>query len=274
MTGAFAGWPRLCAGVLFAAFAGYGGADAAAPECPEAVALSFQMTGKITRSALGLTQGLEFRDGKLYESTGKIDGPTQVNTISQAGKVTTLVDLGASVFGEGLTILDNEVFQLTWQEHQVFVYDLAGKRLREMKNPRDGWGLTNDGKQLIFSDGEQAIYFADPKTFAITKTVPLKAKHIDKIEGLNELELVHGRIYGNIFTTPYIVRLDPASGCVDGVADLGGLWNAMTSSEKKHVASNANYVLNGIAYDAGHDLFYLTGKRWQSIFTGHFVERR
>jgi glutamine cyclotransferase len=263
----------LLAGILMSFLAASPAAQAVAPECPDPVPLSFQMTGKITRSALGFTQGLEFHDGKLYESTGKVDGPTRVNTISLSGQVATLTDLGASVFGEGLTILGTEMFQLTWQEHKVFAYDLEGKRERQMTNPRDGWGLTNDGKQLIFSDGEQAIYFADPKSFAITKTVPLKAKHLDQIVGLNELELVNGQLYGNLFTTPYIVRIDPATGCLTGVSDLGGLWNAMTEAEKKHIASSPQYVLNGIAYDASHDLFYLTGKRWNSIFTGHFVER-
>jgi glutamine cyclotransferase len=274
MTWRFGGWRARSAVVLAGLLALSPAAQAAAPDCPETMPLSFQLTGKITRSELGFTQGLEFHDGKLYESTGKIDGTTRINTIGLEGKVTTLTDLGTSVFGEGLTILGNEMVQLTWQEHKVFVYDLAGKRLRQMTNPREGWGLTNDGKSLIFSDGQQAIYFADPKTFAITKTVPLKARHLDRILGLNELELVHGQLYGNIFTTPYIVRLDPASGCIDGVSDLGGLWNAMDEAEKKHIASSPQYVLNGIAYDAGHDLFYLTGKRWNSIFTGHFVERR
>jgi glutamine cyclotransferase len=148
--------------VAMAIFSGSHNAAAQA-QCGEPATLSFRIDKKITRSELGFTQGLEFRDGKLYESTGRIDGTTRVNTIGLDGKVTTLVELGTKVFGEGLTILNDEIIQLTWQEHQVFAYDLAGKALRQMANPREGWGLSNNGKELIFSDGGESIYYADPR---------------------------------------------------------------------------------------------------------------
>ena len=115
------------------------------------------------RSRVGFTQGLEFRDGVLYESTGNIGGTTQLNTITLDGKVTTLADHGSKVFGEGLTILNDEVFQFTWQERQVFVYDIAGKLKRQMRNPRDGWGLSHDGTNLLFTDGGPSLYYADPQ---------------------------------------------------------------------------------------------------------------
>ena len=144
-------------------------ADPTTQVCREPTTLRFNIAGKIVRSAIGFTQGLEFRDGKLYESTGRIGGTTQLNVISLTGQVTTLADQGIAVFGEGLTILKDDVFQLTWQEHDVFVYDLAGKLKRKMQNPREGWGLTNDGTNLIFSDGGPSFYYADPKTFAIPR---------------------------------------------------------------------------------------------------------
>jgi glutamine cyclotransferase len=236
------------------------------------VPLRFEIVGKIARKELGFTQGLEFRDGQLYESTGAVDGTTRLNVIGLDGSVRTVAELGTAMFGEGLTILNGEIIQLTWQNHLVFAYDLNGTRLRQMRNPREGWGLTNDGRQLIFSDGEQAIYFADPKTFAITKTLPLRGKGIERLVGLNELELVNGKLYGNIFTTRHIVRLDPASGCLEAVAEMSALWAAMTEDERKHLASSPQYVLNGIAFDAKSGLFYLTGKRWKSIFVGRFSE--
>jgi two-component system OmpR family response regulator len=180
--------------------------------------LRFNIVSKITRSEIGFTQGLEVHDDRLYESTGRIGGTTRLDLISFDGKVTQ-TDLGTTVFGEGLTILKDEVFQLTWQEHQVFVYDLGGKIKREMHNPRDGWGLSNDGTDLIFSDGGPSIYYADPRTFVIRKSVRIRTNRPGDVEGLNELELVGGKLFGNIFTTRAIVRLDPASGCIDGLAD-------------------------------------------------------
>jgi glutaminyl-peptide cyclotransferase len=245
--------------------------DPATQACSEPTRIRFEPSSRITRSETGFTQGLEFRDGMLYESTGRIGGTTRYNTISLTGQVTKLVDQGIAVFGEGLTILKDEVFQLTWQEHRVFVYDLAGKLKREMVNPHDGWGLTNDGTNLIFSDGGPSIYYADPLTFAIKKTVKLRSTREGDILGLNELELVNGKLYGNVFTTRAILRIDPASGCIDAVADLNVLWREMSPEERAQTDDGDN-VLNGIAYDAKTSLFYLTGKRWKSIFVGHFIE--
>jgi glutaminyl-peptide cyclotransferase len=246
-------------------------ADPATRACREPAMLRFNVVSKITRSEIGFTQGLEVHDDRLYESTGRIGGTTGLNLISLDGKVTRLTDLGTTVFGEGLTILNDEVFQLTWQEHQVFVYDLGGNIKREMRNPRDGWGLTNDGTDLIFSDGGPSIYYADPRTFAIRKSVRIRTNRPGNVQGLNELELVGGKLFGNIFTTRSIVRLDPASGCIDGIADLSVLWQAM-SPEERAAINTPDSVFNGIAYDAKTALFYLTGKLWKTIFTGRFTE--
>jgi glutaminyl-peptide cyclotransferase len=242
--------------------------------CGEPTTLTFDVTSKIVRSRTGFTQGLEFRDGLLYESTGNVGGTTQLNTITLDGKVTNLSDQGRKVFGEGLTILNDEVVQLTWQDHQVFVYDLAGKLKRTMRNPREGWGLTNDGTSLIFSDGGPSFYFADPKTFAITREVKIKSDKPGDTQGLNELELVDGKLYGNLFMTLTIVRIDPASGCIEGRADMGSLWRAMTDADKKQVTADSNNVLNGIAYDKESGLFYVTGKRWRTIFVGRFSPQK
>jgi glutaminyl-peptide cyclotransferase len=244
-----------------------------AQTCREPAPLRFEAAGKIVRSELGFTQGLEFHDGQLYESTGRIGGTTRINVISLTGQVRTLTDLGTAVFGEGLTILNGEIFQLTWQDHLVFVYDLAANRRRTMRNPREGWGLTNDGTNLIFSDGGPSFHYADPKTFAVRRSVKVRTNRTGDILGLNELELARGRIYGNIFTTWSMVRLDPATGCIDAIADLRGLRDSMSADEKAQIDSDSgNYVLNGIAYDDSTGLFYLTGKRWKTIFSGRFTE--
>src|SRR5881227_1224943 len=141
---------------------------------PRPVPLRFEVTGKIVRSEVGFTQGLEWHDGKLYESTGAIGGHSGLNTIAPDGTVTKLRDDATRYFGEGLTILSDEIYQLTWQEHDVFVYDLAGKLKRTMRNPREGWGLTNDGTNLIFSDGGPSFYVVDPATFEEKREVKIK----------------------------------------------------------------------------------------------------
>src|ERR1043165_3437662 len=124
-------------------------AAAHAQDCPRPANLRFEVTAKIVRSEVGFTQGLEWHDGKLYESTGAIGDHSGLNTIAPDGNVTKLRDDGTRYFGEGLTIMNGELFQLTWTEHDVFVYEIAGKLKRTMKNPREGWGLTNDGSSLI-----------------------------------------------------------------------------------------------------------------------------
>jgi glutaminyl-peptide cyclotransferase len=250
----------------------YGPETLLAQSCREPTPLRFEVAGKIVRSELGFTQGLEFRDGQLYESTGRISGTTRVNVISLNGQVKTLTDLGTTVFGEGLTILNDEVVQLTWQERQVFVYDLKGKLKRQMRNPRDGWGLSHDGTNLLFTDGGPSLHYADPKTFKIGKSVTIRAGK-SEVAGVNELERVDGKLYGNIFTTRSIVRFDPESGCIEAVADLGVLWEVMTPDERASTNSTEN-VLNGIAYDGNTGLFYLTGKRWRAIFVGRFRDPR
>jgi glutamine cyclotransferase len=242
-----------------------------AADCARPKDLRFEVTAKIVRSEVGFTQGLEWRDGKLFESTGAIGGHSGLNTIAPDGAVTRLRDDGTRYFGEGLTILGDELYQLTWQEHDVFVYDLAGQRKRTMRNPREGWGLTNDGTTLIFSDGGPSFYFADPATFTIRREVKIKTDRPGDVIGLNELELVDGKLYGNLFQTQTIVRIDPQSGCVEARANMGSLWRSFSDADKAQVMSEEN-VLNGIAYDKASGLFYVTGKRWRTIFAGKFIE--
>jgi glutamine cyclotransferase len=244
-----------------------------AAECARPKDLRFEVTGKIVRSEVGFTQGLEWRDGKLFESTGAVGGHSGLNTIAPDGTVTKLRDDGTRYFGEGLTILNGEIYQLTWQEHEVFVYDLAGQRKRSLRNPREGWGLTHDGTSLIFSDGSSSFYFVDPATFALLREVKIKTDRPGDVIGLNELELVDGKLYGNLFQTQTIVRIDPESGCVEARANMGSLWRSMTDADKRQVSDEQN-VLNGIAYDKAMGVFYVTGKRWRTIFVGKFSELR
>jgi len=245
-----------------------------AAECARPQTMRFEVQGKIVRSQVGFTQGLEWRDGKLFESTGAIGGHSGLNIIAPDGTVTNLNDSGTKFFGEGLTILNDEIYQLTWQEHDVFVYDLAGRLKRTMKNTREGWGLTNDGTNLIFSDGGPSFYVVDPLTFDLKREVKIKTDRPGEVFGLNELELVDGKLYGNLFQTNTILRIDPASGCVEARADMGSLWRAMSDADKKQVTGSQENVLNGIAYDKTSGLFYVTGKHWLTIFVGKFSAQK
>ena len=167
-------------------------AAAHAADCPRPAQMRFDVTDKIVRSETGFTQGLEWRDGKLFESTGAIGTRSGLATIAPDGKVTRLREDGTKYFGEGLTILNDEIYQLTWTEKDVFVYDLAGQLKRKMRNEREGWGLTNDGTSLIFSDGGPSFFFVDPQTFAVKREVPIRTDRPGNTMGLNELELVDG----------------------------------------------------------------------------------
>lgn len=265
----------LCIGLaLLAACPAVAGSPALAAECARPTPLRFEVQGKIVRSQIGFTQGLEWRDGKLLESTGAIGGHSGLNVIAPDGTVTSVSDAGTKFFGEGLTVLNDEIYQLTWQEHDVFVYDLAGRLKRTMKNPREGWGLTNDGTNLIFSDGGPSFYVADPLTFELKREVKIKTDKPGDVFGLNELELIDGKLYGNLFQTNTILRIDPASGCVEARADMGSLWRSMSDADKKQVTGSHENVLNGIAYNKDSGLFYVTGKRWLSIFVGKFVAQK
>lgn len=246
------------------------GSPAFAQTCPLPKPMSFRVESQFRRDVLGFTQGLEVHDGKLFESTGAIAGNTRLNTIDFKGHVTTLADLNHTFFGEGLTILRDQIYQLSWQQNLVFVYDLKGKQLRQMRNPRDGWGLTNDGVHLISTDGGDRLYFTNPANFQTIRSVQVRSGD-SAVPALNELEYVDGKIYANIFTTWTVVRVEPRTGCIEAIADLNGLWDRMSAEEHAHIDSDSNFVLNGIAYDAANKMFYVTGKDWMTIFTGRFV---
>jgi glutamine cyclotransferase len=244
--------------------------SALAQTCPAPARMTFQVEAQLRRTILGFTQGLEVRGDRLFESTGAIAGDTRLTTIDPNGNVTVLANFGKTFFGEGLTILNGQIYQLSWQERQVFVHDLNGKLVRRMRNTHEGWGLTNDGTNLIFTDGGDRLYYVNPADFRILRSVPVRVGD-RPLSALNELENVNGKIYSNVFLTWDIVRIDPRTGCVEAVADLSGLQQRMTAEERRHIQSDSNFVLNGIAFDPRRNVFYVTGKNWMSIFVGRFV---
>ncbi|TMC17460.1 MAG: glutaminyl-peptide cyclotransferase [Chloroflexi bacterium] len=212
------------------------------------------------------TQGLVYYDGKLYESTGQYGSSLLCRLDLKSGEVKKKVDVDRQYFAEGMTILGDRIFQLTWQAHKGFIYDLKDfKRLGEFVYDGEGWGLTNDGQSLIMSDGTDKLRFIDPQSFSVLRTVEVLDKGQPLLD-LNELEYIKGEIYANIWHSDRIVRIDPSSGRITAWVDLTGL-------RQPEDADDSDNVLNGIAYDSKNDRLFVTGKRWSKLYEIRLVRK-
>jgi len=244
----------------------------------EAPATETQATGiavpqNITLNIIGVyphdtsayTQGLEIHDGKLYESTGDYENSSLRITDFKTGKVEHKHLMGTKeIFGEGITILNNKVYQLTWQSHLVNVYDLKNidKPIKTFNWPYEGWGITHTATDLIISDGSANLYFVNPDNFRIKTTMQVMDNE-GPVTELNELELINGFVYANVYQSNFIVKIDPANGHVVGRIDLPGLAQQYFANQ---IVSGRTDVLNGIAYDSVTKKIYITGKRWPKMF--------
>jgi glutaminyl-peptide cyclotransferase len=203
------------------------------------------------------TQGLEYYEGHLYESTGRYGESTLRETSLETGKTIQQVNLPPKYFGEGLTIFHGKIYQLTWLTKVGFIYDLRTfRKIGEFTYQSEGWGLTHDDNSLILSDGTNRLQFIDPATFAVTKTIEVYAGD-SAVTNLNELEYIDGEIFANIWHSPRIARIDPRSGRVLAWIDLTPL-----TTREPHQPEE---VLNGIAYDARRKRLFVTGKCWSEI---------
>ena len=247
-------------------------APALAQKCPAPKKLTFQVEKQIQRDTLGFTQGLEVDNGALLEGTGNLFGDTRINRIDPAtGKVTQLMTAGKRYFGEGVTVFEGRIYQMSWREGRVFVFDRQLRPLAEFANPRDGWVLTHDATLLIASDGSSRLFFVSPKDFSTQGSVRV-TRDGRYLDNLNELEYVDGAVWANVFEYWDVVKINPATGCVEASADLKPLRARMNAYERRYIDSDSNFVPNGIAHDAATGQFILTGKNWQSLFFGRFVE--
>lgn len=212
------------------------------------------------------TQGLFFHNGELYESCGQYGSSSFKKVDLKTGKDLRRLNFDNKYFVEGSCVHNGLLYILTWQERKCFVYEINNlKYLGELHNPREGWGLTTNGKELILSDGTTRIYFLDPQTFAARRSIEVKYNG-NPLRFINELEYINGEIWANIYTQDYIVIIDPTTGNVKGKIDCTGL---LPSSLRTPTTD----VLNGIAHNPTTGEILLTGKYWPKMYKVQIVEK-
>jgi len=218
---------------------------------------------------LAFTQGLFYLDGYLYEGTG-LEGRSSIRKVKlETGEVLQKREVPEQYFGEGIINWKDRLLEITWKTEVGFVYDMATFTPRsEFKYPGEGWGLTQDGKRIIMSDGSPQLRFWDPESLKEIGRVTVTDQG-QAVQDLNELEWVKGEVYANVWQTERIARIDPASGKVVGWINLTGL---LTPSDRVE-GPDATDVLNGIAYDAARDRLFVTGKRWPKLFEIRLVKK-
>jgi len=220
---------------------------------------SYRIVRQISHNPSFWTQGLVFDGGFLYEGTGEYGNSGIFKIAPSSGQVLQSRTLESEYFGEGITIFENRLIQLTWKSHIGFVYDKDSfALLKTFSYSTEGWGLTHNGRELILSDGTDTLYFLDPLTFAVTHQLKVTATG-EPVTRLNELEFVNGRILANIWQTDRIAQIDPDSGAVVAWIDLTGLLNSIATDQPVD-------VLNGIAWNPKTGRLYVTGKLWPAVF--------
>ncbi len=226
---------------------------------PAFAADSYRVIHTYPHDPQAYTQGLLYEDGHLYESTG-LNGQSSLRMDDlETGRVLQTSHVPDQYFAEGLASWGSTLIQLTWRSHIAFVYDRFSFRLlRTFHYDGEGWGLTQDGKDLILSDGTANLRFYDPRTFRLVRTIVVK-DHGSPVTQLNELEYIRGEVYANVWHSDRVVRISPATGRVLGWIDLAGLL-------QPGEVADPEAVLNGIAYDAANNRLFVTGKLWPKLF--------
>ena len=254
--------PRL-ATVILLAVAACGQAPEGAPAAPAAsadpVRYTYRIVATYPHDPRAFTQGLFDLHGELYESTGQFGLSTIRRVRIADGQVLQSVSIPPDQFGEGIVNWGDQIINISWRGGIGYRWDRRTlRRLAEWHYTGEGWGLTQNGRDIIMSDGTPELRFLDPRTLQERRrlNVTLNGQPLDK---LNELEWVRGEIFANVWTRPEIVRIDPANGRVTGVIDLSPL-------AAENGSSDPDSVLNGIAYDAAHDRLFVTGKNWPRLY--------
>jgi glutamine cyclotransferase len=218
----------------------------------------YRIIAEYPHSTLSYTQGLHYLNGTMWESTGQEGESHILQSDLRTGERTILASLDKSEFGEGMTILGERIYQLTWTSGNAYVYDLEGRLLNKHKYRGEGWGLTSDGSSLYLSDGTSTIRRVNPETFATEESICVSLDG-EPLDYINELEWIDGHIWANIYLTDIIVEIDTATGKVTGFVDLEPLRDLLKNNPQAE-------ALNGIAYNAKTKHFYVTGKDWNTLF--------
>jgi len=234
--------------------------DTNVPDFPielELLHYTYNVTKVYPHDATAYTQGLIFDDGALYEGTGIYGQSTLRRVELETGNVTKSVSLSDSLFGEGITIFENKIIQITWKNNISLVYDKNSfELLQTFEYQTEGWGITHNGSALIMSVGNSTLYFLDPETFQIIDQIEVYDE--EPLTRLNELEYINGSVYANIWKEDRIAIIDPKTGQVTGWIDLTGI--------NTYDIQSIDNVLNGIAYDPNGDRLFVTGKRWSKLY--------
>ncbi len=241
------------------------------PNVPPPQPIIYTVEKVFPHDSNAFTQGLQFYDGKLYEGTGNPEQSTESSlriVDIQSGKPEKEYDIAdKNIFGEGITIFKNKIYQLTWQNHKVFVYNLTDitRPVETYPWSLEGWGLTNDGNNLIISDGSSKLYYVQPdeksKQLRTMKILTVEDNN-GEVDSLNELEYINGYVFANRWYNNHIVKIDTSNGHVVGIMDMSGLMHEYDPSAQ--LSDGA--VLNGIAYDSAAKKIYITGKDWPKMF--------
>ena len=241
---------------------------------PASSVISYTVLNAFPHDTAAFTQGLEYYNGQLLESTG-LTGRSSLRAVDiSSGKVSSRIDLDQNIFAEGLTVLRDTLYQLSWQNHEVYLWDVKKqpfKKLATLPWSGEGWGITNDGNQLIISEGSDKLYFVTPGTLKLNKVLSIRDQY-GSVNNLNELEMIDGYIYANRWQYDYILKIDPVTGFVAGTINLQDFLVKNSKADLSYLskpgttATDNGAVLNGIAYDPKKKTMYITGKLWPEVF--------
>ncbi|RYE25964.1 MAG: glutaminyl-peptide cyclotransferase [Sphingobacteriales bacterium] len=242
--------------------------DSSANNTPAPAQIEYQLLNKFPHDGAAFTEGLQYVDGFLYEGVGRYGKSDVRKTDLKTGKVLQQQTLDKKYFGEGITVLNGKIYQLTYQERTGFVYDQKTMKLLKTFpiTTVEGWGMTTDGTNLIYGDGTSTLYFLDPNTLQEVKHISV-TDQFGTVSNINELEYIKGFIYANQWQTDLILKINPADGKIVAVANLATLREHGGIPSLSQVTDESMpEVLNGIAYDATGNRIFVTGKNWPSIF--------
>ena len=227
------------------------------------ISYTYEVINVYPHDSNAFTQGLAIDEGVMYEGTG-LTGESSLRRVDlETGDVLQIYELPSNLFGEGITVFDDKIIQLTWQSQIGFVYDKSSfDLLQNFSYSTQGWGITTDGTRLIMSDGSANLYFLNPETFEKTGQVEVHDGNTS-VTKLNELEYINGEVYANVWLTNKIAIINPNTGQVTGWIDLTGIYTP---------TGDSNNVLNGIAYDSANNRLFVTGKRWSQLFEIKLIE--